>query len=217
MAGESETTLMSIRIILWEIVILSFMSVLLAMVLTSQTYLEGALGHAGEAVIACACSNRAHAELHEFICSAQLRDPVWFRGAHEGWMWNTEHKKYKREGQGDSYREGHTWRQRERNENKWKHKWKETSSGTKLQCDREVMSQAVIFPKVSCDFSCYSKMSNFTTVTLTWSPASSVHGVVAEMRQIHTDYWDLWRKRDGTATLSGGERPDPCLDRLLLA
>ena len=26
----------------------------------------------------------------------------------------------------------------------------------------------------------------------------------------------LWRKRDGTATLSRGERPDPCLDKLLL-
>ena len=30
------------------------------------------------------------------------------------------------------------------------------------------------------------------------------------------DYRVLWRKRDGTATLSRGECPDPCLDRLLL-
>ena len=36
------------------------------------------------------------------------------------------------------------------------------------------------------------------------------------MRQIHMDYRVLWRKRDGTATLSRGEHPDPCLDRLLL-
>ena len=34
--------------------------------------------------------------------------------------------------------------------------------------------------------------------------------------QIHTDYWVLWRKRDGAATLSRGERLHPCLDRLLL-
>ena len=47
-----------------------------------------------------------------------------------------------------------------------------------------------------------------------WTPACSVRGVEAETRQIHTDY--LWRKRDCTATLSRGERPDPCLDRLLL-
>ena len=33
--------------------------------------------------------------------------------------------------------------------------------------------------------------------------------------QIHTDYQVLWRKRDSTATLSRGERPDPCHDRLL--
>ena len=46
--------------------------------------------------------------------------------------------------------------------------------------------------------------------------ARSVYGVVAEMGQIHTDYRVLWRERDGTATLSRGERPDPCLDRLLL-
>ena len=32
-------------------------------------------------------------------------------------------------------------------------------------------------------------------------------------RQIHTDYRVLWRKRDGAATLSRGERLDPCLDR----
>ena len=34
-----------------------------------------------------------------------------------------------------------------------------------------------------------------------WTPA------MAETRQIHTDYPVLWRKRDGTATLSRGERP----------
>ena len=44
-------------------------------------------------------------------------------------------------------------------------------------------------------------------------PACSVCGV-AETRQIHVDYRGLWRKRDGTATLSRGERPNPCLDRL---
>ena len=48
------------------------------------------------------------------------------------------------------------------------------------------------------------------------SPACDVHGVVAETRQIHKDYQVLWRKWDGTATLSRGEHPDPCLDRLLL-
>ena len=30
------------------------------------------------------------------------------------------------------------------------------------------------------------------------------------------DYRVLWRKRGGLATLSRGERPDLCLDRLLL-
>ena len=39
---------------------------------------------------------------------------------------------------------------------------------------------------------------------------------MAETRQIHTDYRVLWRKRDSTATLSRGKRPNPCLDRLLL-
>ena len=36
------------------------------------------------------------------------------------------------------------------------------------------------------------------------------------MRQMHTDYWVLWRKRDGMATLLREELADPCLDRLLL-
>ena len=36
------------------------------------------------------------------------------------------------------------------------------------------------------------------------------------MRQMHTDYWVLWRKRDGMATLLREEHADPCLDRLLL-
>ena len=48
------------------------------------------------------------------------------------------------------------------------------------------------------------------------APACSVQGVVAETRQIHTDNQVLWRKKDGSATLSRGERPKPCLDRLLL-
>ena len=48
------------------------------------------------------------------------------------------------------------------------------------------------------------------------TPARSVHRVVAEMRQIHTDYQVLWRKRDSKDTLSRGECPNPCLDRLLL-
>ena len=48
------------------------------------------------------------------------------------------------------------------------------------------------------------------------APACSVQGVVAETRQIHTDYQVLWRKKDGSATLSRGEHPNPCLDRLLL-
>ena len=46
--------------------------------------------------------------------------------------------------------------------------------------------------------------------------ACSVHDVVAETRQIHTDYRAPWRKRDCTATLSRGECSNPCLDRLLL-
>ena len=47
-------------------------------------------------------------------------------------------------------------------------------------------------------------------------PARSVCGVVAEVRHVHTDYRVLWRKRDGMATLSRGESPNRCLDRLLL-
>ena len=45
------------------------------------------------------------------------------------------------------------------------------------------------------------------------TPTRSVCGIVAEMRQIHTDYPVLWRKRDSMATLSRGELVDPCLDR----
>ena len=37
------------------------------------------------------------------------------------------------------------------------------------------------------------------------TPACSVHSIMAETRQIHTDYQVLWRKRDSTATLSKGE------------
>ena len=40
---------------------------------------------------------------------------------------------------------------------------------------------------------------------MTQTPARSVHGVVAETRQVHMDYGVLWRKRDGTATLLRGE------------
>ena len=46
--------------------------------------------------------------------------------------------------------------------------------------------------------------------------ACSVRGIVAETKQIHTDCQALWRKRYSMATLSRGEHPDPCLDRLLL-
>ena len=46
--------------------------------------------------------------------------------------------------------------------------------------------------------------------------ACSVRSVMDERRQIHTDYQILWRKRASTASLSRGELPDPCLDRLLL-
>ena len=49
-----------------------------------------------------------------------------------------------------------------------------------------------------------------------WTLACSVHGVVAEMRQIHRDYRVLWRKSDSAATLSKGEHPNPCPDRLLV-
>ena len=49
------------------------------------------------------------------------------------------------------------------------------------------------------------------------SLAHSVCSIVAETRQIHTDYRVLWRKRNGTATLSRGECPNPCLDSILLA
>ena len=54
------------------------------------------------------------------------------------------------------------------------------------------------------------------SIYLMWTLARSVRGVVAEMRQIHMDYQILWRKRDSAATLSRGERLNPCLDRLLL-
>ena len=40
---------------------------------------------------------------------------------------------------------------------------------------------------------------------MTWTLASSVRSVVAETRQIHTDYQVLWRKRDSMATVSRGE------------
>ena len=42
---------------------------------------------------------------------------------------------------------------------------------------------------------------------LMWTLARSVHSSVDEMRQIHMDYWVLWRKREGMATLSRGEPP----------
>ena len=44
-----------------------------------------------------------------------------------------------------------------------------------------------------------------------WDPC-----VVAAMDKF-TDYQVLWRKRDGMATLSKGEQPDPCLHRLFIA
>ena len=60
-----------------------------------------------------------------------------------------------------------------------------------------------------------------------WSPASSVHGVVAETRQIHMDYTEscggkgwhshsLKRKApwSTSTTLSRGESLDPCLEML---
>ena len=50
---------------------------------------------------------------------------------------------------------------------------------------------------------------------MTWIPAYRILGCGGN-RQIHTDYRVLWRKRNGTATLSRGEHQDPCLDRLLL-
>ena len=40
-----------------------------------------------------------------------------------------------------------------------------------------------------------------------WTLDHSVRGIVAETRQILMDYRVLWRKRDGTATLSRGEHP----------
>ena len=42
-------------------------------------------------------------------------------------------------------------------------------------------------------------------IEVTQTSANSVRSVVAEMRQIHTDYRVLGRKRDGMANLSGGE------------
>ena len=50
-------------------------------------------------------------------------------------------------------------------------------------------------------------------VSVMWSLVSSVHSVVAEMRQIHMDSRVLWKKRDGTATLSRGECPSHSLKR----
>ena len=47
-----------------------------------------------------------------------------------------------------------------------------------------------------------------------WTLASSVHGVVDEMNKFTWTTKVQWRKRDGTATLSKGERLNPCLDRL---
>ena len=51
-----------------------------------------------------------------------------------------------------------------------------------------------------------------------WCASGPVGSVcVAERRQItRTIYPVLWRKRDSTAALSRGDRPDSCLDRLLL-
>ena len=51
------------------------------------------------------------------------------------------------------------------------------------------------------------------TSELMQSTASSVRGIVAEMRKIQ-DYQVLWRKRDSTATLSRRKHPYLCLDRL---
>ena len=39
--------------------------------------------------------------------------------------------------------------------------------------------------------------------------AHSICNIMAETRQIHTDYRVQWRKRDGRATLSRGEPPPP--------
>ena len=48
-------------------------------------------------------------------------------------------------------------------------------------------------------------LTTLSNINLMWIPACNVCGIVAETRQIHTDYWVLWRKRDSTATLSRWE------------
>ena len=50
----------------------------------------------------------------------------------------------------------------------------------------------------------FMKYTEAWNYRLMQSPASSVFGIVAETRQIHMDYWVLWRKKDSTATLSKG-------------
>ena len=50
---------------------------------------------------------------------------------------------------------------------------------------------------------------------MTWIPARRIW-CCGGNRQIHTDYRVLWRKRDGVASLSRGERLDSCFDGLLL-
>ena len=59
-------------------------------------------------------------------------------------------------------------------------------------------------------------MIKVISIVVMRSLACSAHSIVAERRQIHTDYRVLWRKRDGTATLSRGEPLNLCFDRLVL-
>ena len=51
-----------------------------------------------------------------------------------------------------------------------------------------------------------NKVYSLISIFVMRSPACSVLDVVAETRQIHTDYRVPWRKTDGTAPLSRGER-----------
>ena len=74
-------------------------------------------------------------------------------------------------------------------------------------------SNVIIVP---CQYPNTEQVEKQNKVVSMWSPASSVHGAVAEKTQIHMDYRVLWRKMDHMATLSRGKHLDPCLDMLLL-
>ena len=92
---------------------------------------------------------------------------------------------------------------------------------TLLSISHPILSHCIL-SKLARWWWCYKNICLFSFLTVNTNKllcmrywrghrASSVHGIVAEAREIHTDYRVLWRRRDSPATLWRGQLLDPCL------